>query len=739
MPRQTTSSFPFRGLLGNIESQQQDMATGAAAIAPNPGLSAIALVIRSRDGPRFVFHYPARPSNKPPEREPRYSTELDTEPSIEEDEDDSDDSDLEENLYSSLPALGKLDLNESDGRPSKKHQKSSHAEPPIGDDHYDEKGEHVVPWEHLFEFPTADLESILTPSRAFHKKKFELSLDPLTFVTYPIHIREDGQWKKKKSKKSKKVKKESDEATGSGEGKSEGGAKNSSGDASEDGDDHGGMTMFNVVFILNLPKEEEDERIAEIYEHIIKKLNKALKHAQASSNYVWKESEMMLLMKEKAREERRPMSWLWNEILLKSTLAGAIRDVFNAVSNNDIATVRLGASPLVDLSLQIPIPAYLTRYPGSDERAMLGLLLTSANGLVNEDSSEDPTRLNKHFALLLLDDGEKIITEIQADNTELTAPLIECIRLCKPTLSFLQVAQTQNVELNSLLVLAQHLIYWRRAMAIPPLHAREMYIVSPNCDSRKLPAANTAWKKAFPLAPSLPGYLAALSAAPRPYKTFSPSKNHRPTYLDMLAWAIRGGWVTPLRTFAWILVWPEILYEVQYQLKAEALEKAKNATSSEQTSSTSAESTDESGAEKKSVNSDEPLSSEQAAENARLERLAMKLAEDAAKFAAEFEKMPKPVATLHPSTNSAPHLKALSPYIIKDPHKASHEESLYIATYGNRFTDPKIKDCWFKFCSKYFNGKEALEMICLQEGMKRKETWSILMHFQETIMICKHW
>jgi hypothetical protein len=64
------------------------------------------------------------------------------------------------------------------------------------------------------------------------------------------------------------------------------------------------MTMFNVVFVLNLPKHDADGRIL-IYEHVIKKFNKALKHAQAQENFVWKQSEMILSMKEKAREERR--------------------------------------------------------------------------------------------------------------------------------------------------------------------------------------------------------------------------------------------------------------------------------------------------------------------------------------------------------------------------------------------------------------------------------------------------
>lgn len=674
-----------------------------------------------------------------------------------EDEEAGEDSDLEDGGYQLHQTFGKLDLNDKTGSKGKTRQ----VDPMEGDDHYDlPSGEHFVPWEHLGEFSTKELESILTPSRAFHKKKFELFLDPLYFVSYPIHVREDGLWKKKKYKKVKKPKGGADAETASGDGKSVDSDKkddNGNGQAkaedenSEDGDDHGGMTVFNVVFVLNVPKDEQDERILDIYEHVIKKFNKALKHAQAQSSYVWKESEMILSMKEKAREERRfreiyaqlcitnvcsgrPMSWLWSQILIKSTLAGAIRDIFSAISNNKIATVHLPTTPPLYLSLQIPVPSFLTSLPSSTERSMPGLPLTTANPFIDDEGNEDPTHLNKHFALLLLDDEDKIIAELQADNTELSAPLIECIRLSKPTLSFLQVAQTNSIELPSLLILAQHLIYWRKAIAIPPLHARETYIVSPNCDCHRLPIASVVWKRAFPLAPSLPNFLANLSAAPRPYKTFSPSKDHRATYLEMLGWLIRGGWVTQLRTFAWILIWPEIIYEVEYQLKAEALQKKANSINTE-----SPDSNEDSGSDKcRDSDPNAPLTTEQAAQNARLERLALKAAEAAAADAAEFAKKPLPLATEHPSFNRAPHLKHIAPYVIVDPHKAGHEESLYIAALGKRFTDPKVKECWFKF-SKYFNGSEALEMIGLREGMKRKETWGILMHYQEHLVITKHW
>jgi hypothetical protein len=301
-------STPFKGKLTPPKTLFREMASPAGTT--HSGLIAAALIIRSRDGPRFVFHYPAWPTAEVSKEKILYGTEFDEGTSDDEHEskDQSDDSDLEDGGYSVLQAVYKIDLND------KKKAKQNHVEEVEGDEHYDtSNGEHVVPWEHLFDFSTTDLESILTPSRAYHKKKFELSLDPLYFISYPMHIREDGLWKKKKTRKTKKSKIEDSEAgTGSGETKSveidkeaESSKTPATDNNSEDGDDHGGMTMFNVVFILSVAKDEADERIAEVYEHVIKKFNKALKHAQASSNYVWKESEMILGMKEKAREERK--------------------------------------------------------------------------------------------------------------------------------------------------------------------------------------------------------------------------------------------------------------------------------------------------------------------------------------------------------------------------------------------------------------------------------------------------
>lgn len=299
--RPLSTSEPYRGNLLPIQHAYKNMAAPTPRI--DSGLIGVGLIIRSREGPRWVVHYPPHPTLDVPQRDENlYGTDLVEEPiEDEEDDDDFDESDLEgedaklAHRYSKIAVSLTKDLF---SRSSSGHVEE--AGEVKDDEHYDDKwGKQYVPWEHVFEFDVADLESILTPQSVFHKKKFELCLDPYHFVTYPIHIREDGGWKKKKAKKSKKgkEKEEQDEEGRAGDEKAA--------NTSENGDEHGGMTMFNVVFILNAEKQKIDDKIANIYEHVVKKLNKALHHAQAHGDYVWKESEMILAMKEKAKEESK--------------------------------------------------------------------------------------------------------------------------------------------------------------------------------------------------------------------------------------------------------------------------------------------------------------------------------------------------------------------------------------------------------------------------------------------------
>lgn len=271
-------------------------------------------------------------------------------------------------------------------------------------------------------------------------------------------------------------------------------------------------------------------------------------------------------------------------------------------------------------------------------------------------------------------------------------------------------------------MLAQHLILYQRARAIPPLHVRDTYILSPNSNHHLLASLSNSWRSTFPLVPPLPNFLSTISLAPRPYKSFIPSKTHRPLYIDMLAFLVRHGILTRLQTYARVIAWPEIKYEVQYELDGKRIRAAYADAQQDAVDDSRSNATD-------SV----PPTSEAQAEKARLHRLRAKAQQDLEDFKAR----PLPVATATPNMNSASHVVRLQPQLILDPAKAEHVDSLYLAAISRRFGEREGK--LFLKWAKYFDGRTPLESVALLEGMKRKEAWNTLVGFEEFLLTVRHW
>ena len=300
-------------------------------LPPNPSLIAILLVIKTRNGPRFVFHYPEAPSEEP-SRLARWpgaygATAVIEEPNTDESDDGwSSDDDFKEYGPSAdtSPALDRNRARKFTRGPDDDEGDSS--EP---SSRTQEKG---AAWKTFLGYSTNGLESLLTPGRTFNKRKFEITLGDIVYVSHPVHIREEGTWmKKREARKKSTVKSDSDdfvtlsksevnsktELDQVQEEKISKVAENVAGleledatSASEDSDDvkststdnENVMTMFNVVFVLNPPKLEYHLRVKEMYDYVIKKFTKALKYEQARSNYVWKETDLILGLQEKAKE-----------------------------------------------------------------------------------------------------------------------------------------------------------------------------------------------------------------------------------------------------------------------------------------------------------------------------------------------------------------------------------------------------------------------------------------------------
>jgi hypothetical protein len=470
-------------------------------------------------------------------------------------------------------------------------------------------------WDTVLGFKTDALEKMLSPGKDYYKRRFELGVESIVFVGAPMFVRDDGLWKKQKKKKKRRGKEaprdgdmakkltiaeEGEDASspeappnpapepfvypegfepGYGHGSwssapsgapSEAGSDTRSNSTSQDTTPE--MTMFNVVFVLNPPALEYQQRVKEMYDNVTRKYAKALKYEEARFQYVWKESKRIIDIKQRAKETNESITATWRKIVSTSPLAKSIAIMFDAISHDKIAHIHFDAT--FNTSFQIPQADSTPYLPNALEPQMPGLWLTTSNVVLEDDQAP----MTQHAALLLLEDAEVLIKDLGGDATGNAAAIAFYIRNIIPTKSLLKISQRHNIQAQDMEYIASHLVYWRRARLIAPLSPRDTYIVSPNADMTVLPAAIIVYAQRFPTLPTLPKVLSMLSGTPRPFRNFIPTAEHREAYMEILAWLMRGGWVTQLRTFAWVRITPEIKALVAAEIgREERIKKAEEA------------------------------------------------------------------------------------------------------------------------------------------------------------------
>lgn len=304
--------------------------------------------------------------------------------------------------------------------------------------------------------------------------------------------------------------------------------------------------------------------------------------------------------------------------------------------------------------------------------------------------------LAKNFTLLLLDNEAKILADVSKSDGPLAAALAHFIRVSSPTKSFAKISALHSISLADIQLLARHLVYWRRARAIPPLHQRDIYIVSPNADMGKLSSAAKAYEATFTTLPSLPKMLQALSGIPRPYSSLIPTKDHKAAYFNILAWLLRGGWVTQLRTFAFVRVDSSVKTDVKEQKRVDkhGISRADQSNFVETSHDTLA----------------------------------------SLKLTRRPSIVSRASSDVKSSTSSHTNPKMNS--LILQPSRASPTESKWLDYIGEHFHELLSTDLhddevlelqrhWPAF-TRYLNGIEALEKIPMQEGLKRKVAWDLL-------------
>ena len=513
------------------------MAAGHRSPRANP-LFAVLLVTRSRPGPRLVFHYPPNPQR--PSLSRNYGDKNDADA---EDDSDSD----EEGGTTALRSFSNA-INRHTKTPS-----------------YAEIDQKIVRKEtstdRVLGFSEDSLEKLLSPGRWCDGEKFEACLDGLTFVGHPMYADQDGSWGKQNTHNDRNAEAEPRPATPTGNLRTEPDQEQSQSQSGvpitlrepetpgkqihdfkhvpESLDSQAGpslatsfnsesttsvlpeqLTMFLVVFVIASSKSErQHENTLELHQQVAKKLSKALRHCQKQSSYIGHESKKLLALKSKAKQNGEGIATLCEQMTETSELAWALKEVYKQIVIDEVAGIRLNG---VEMSLHLAPPA---------------------------NKRENEGEFGRHSGLLLLEDKDILLRELAHPDA---SPLVYFIREHTPTKSLQKHAVNLNMAINDILYLARHLIKWRRARAITPLHPRNSYVLSPHAPLDQLDKFIPEYAQKFSALPSLPQILKILSGEVIKYGSLIPSRDHRAPYMQILAYLVRHKIVEPLKTYGWL-------------------------------------------------------------------------------------------------------------------------------------------------------------------------------------------
>ncbi|KAK4957609.1 Nitrogen permease regulator 3 [Elasticomyces elasticus] len=590
-------------------------------------LLAVLLITRSRSGPKLVFYYRAAPTA-----------------GVAKQTSDEDDSDIGSEAEHD-------DVNgEANVHPTKRRStENGNAERLLG-------------------YSIDSLEKLLSPGRWSDKKKFEVCVDGITFIGHPVYARNDGEWSSKSQ-----ARREHDLLSGvtsfeqdpsdtanitvtapgspsrvpedythvpdsldSQQMLSLGTSMDSTSTAS--GMPTEQMAMFHAVFVV---RGSQQTYATEIHEHIAKPFSRALHHCQKRYDYVSVQSRKMIALRAKAKQNGTDSTVLLTQIIEHSELAWALKEVCEKVSMGEVAGIRLNGT---EISLHIP-PAEV-----------------------------EVGAMDEYSALLLLEDKDALLRELSHRDAN---PLAHFIREHTPTKPLGKLATKVNIPLPDLLHLAQHLIKWRKARSIPPLHSSNAYILHPSAPMDKVAGLIPSYARRFATLPTLPQMLKVLSGKPIKYGMLIPSRDHRAPYMEILAFLHRHGFVTRLQTCGWLRSRPD----------------AKNRSKRER-----------------------PISG--------LSLLSPQLRpvdDDAGSVGSE-----QTVITTLPARDEddVDDDHAPSQTLILDPADLTPEQSDALTHMIDSLSDVELRERMPQLL-KYFDGKHVLEEIAVQEGLKRAkvEDW----------------
>lgn len=249
---------------------------------------------------------------------------------------------------------------------SRSHPNSRRASP-SKDSSFDHSTRHIsdaddLAYEQLLGFPAEFLASILCPKDGMCHQKFELTIDDLAFIGHPVCADSSGSWTFKKNGNRGRGSRDEDQD------------ENMASPLSPDAATPVVTTLsspphtFHLVFVIDLPDPSSSasgnlfKYFHVIYEQLAFTVTAVLFQEQVLDRFVDTECEMLNKLRETAFSRNAPFSEYVAEALDGSSLARAMKALYEAVKSNSIARLVIN-----EVSVEVQLPPKLDQLLHAEE------------------------------------------------------------------------------------------------------------------------------------------------------------------------------------------------------------------------------------------------------------------------------------------------------------------------------------------------------------------------------------
>ncbi|KIJ14223.1 hypothetical protein PAXINDRAFT_79456 [Paxillus involutus ATCC 200175] len=632
------------------------------------------------------------------------------------------------------------------------------------DDEYEEDAI-IDEYHSIFDYSTQFLAGLLCPQRSLCHQKFELVIDDLAFVGHPVCVEDDGNWRFKPEKSKSSSRGRGSRNRDADDDKSERSVNMELRPAPQNRNSW--LHMFHFVLVLDFPDPSSSvfgnlsKYLDVIYEQIAFTVTAVLFQEQVLSNFVEAECDVLGSLEGEYIATGVPFSEYMSHALRVSSIAPAMKLLFEAIKSSTMAYITLN-----DLPLELQLPPYLDHLLHSEEEYELDF--------VDHQEDEDEARvwgrdlsfgwrlpaLAPWKSLLLLDADETLDPytnlrgpHVRPDERDYANRLIKFLETASVTLSLADMASLLDWDLEAEVYPAvRWLVHHRRAKLVDVVHdgLKTIFTLPPKFDA-PLSQLSAEFKEEFPLPviPPLSSLLATISAASSKqtdnhfFAAVVCSKDLIPVYHNVVLWMLKRDLLYTLHLHIRIIATSELKARVRqaHERNLERLncqQRRGRRRSSQKVLERDSPADKKSGASGIAWLSLSPKSARRYSRRAPSVESEFDGSEVSRPYADEEEEEEDAVTEESDEENIGwgTAEDTLSPSMISDPGTASPLERKWLAAMSEGKGELIARR--FELINQYFDGKRTDDEILYRAEISRKQLREVLHHYDEYLQTFLH-